>query len=69
MRWSYSSCLANWYLQEMQVYRKNLAFDLMPDWARSMHSLRAPLLIRPAVRGATLGLAGTLRWAFGGGVR
>lgn len=45
------------------------AVDLMPDWARSMHSLRAPLLVRPAVRGATLGLAGTLRWAFGGGVR
>ena len=45
------------------------AVDLMPRWARTMHDLRAPLIARPAVRGATFGLAGTLRWAFGGGVR
>jgi uncharacterized protein (DUF2236 family) len=41
------------------------AVDLMPQWARAMHALPAalaPLL----VRGATYGLARTLRWAFAG---
>ncbi|MEO7787362.1 MAG: oxygenase MpaB family protein [Sphingomicrobium sp.] len=44
------------------------AVDLMPEWARTMHGLRAPIVARPAVRGATFGLAGTLRWAFAGRV-
>jgi uncharacterized protein (DUF2236 family) len=43
----------------------NAAVDLMPDFARSMHGLSPPLL-RPALRGATYGLAQTLRWAFAG---
>jgi len=40
------------------------AVDLMPDFARDMHGLAKPILA-PAVRGATLGIASTLRWAFG----
>jgi uncharacterized protein (DUF2236 family) len=40
------------------------AIDLMPGFARDLHGLRASAAIRPAIRGATLGLAGTLRWAF-----
>jgi uncharacterized protein (DUF2236 family) len=43
----------------------NAAVDLMPDFARSMHGLSRPFL-RPALRGATYGLAQTLRWAFAG---
>jgi len=41
------------------------AVDLLPDFARRMHGLRRPLLPPVAVRSATFGLAGTLRWAFG----
>jgi len=40
------------------------AVDLMPDFARDMHGLAKPILA-PAVRSATLGIASTLRWAFG----
>lgn len=39
--------------------------DLMPGFARKMHGLERPLA-PPIVRGATLGIAGTLRWAFAG---
>lgn len=42
------------------------AVDLMPDFARGLHGLRAPILARPLVRPAVLGLASTLRWAFAG---
>ncbi len=41
------------------------AVDLMPDFARAMHGLSPPLL-GPAVRGATYGVAGMIRWAFAG---
>lgn len=41
------------------------AVDLMPPFARRLHGLSPPLLAAPAVRGATFGLASTLRWAFG----
>lgn len=41
------------------------AVDLMPDFARRMHGLRAPILPPVAIRSATFALAGTLRWAFG----
>jgi uncharacterized protein (DUF2236 family) len=41
------------------------AIDLMPDFARSMHDLSRPLL-PPVLRGATYGVAQTLRWAFAG---
>jgi len=40
------------------------AVDLLPPFARSLHGLAAPAIIAPAVRSATRGLAGTLRWAF-----
>ena len=42
------------------------AIDLLPAWARRLHGLTASRLTRPAVGGATLGLAGALRWAFAG---
>ena len=45
------------------------AVDLMPDYAREMHCLRPVIIAQPAVRAATLGLAGTLRWAFASGPR
>jgi uncharacterized protein (DUF2236 family) len=38
--------------------------DLLPAWARRMHGLPDPLLVRPLVRAGTLGIARTLRWAF-----
>jgi uncharacterized protein (DUF2236 family) len=47
----------------VQSLLTNAAVDLMPDYARAMHGLSRPLL-PPIVRGATFGLAGTLRWAF-----
>jgi uncharacterized protein (DUF2236 family) len=40
------------------------AIDLLPPWARRMHGLHAPVLLRPLVRAGTFGLAQTLRWAF-----
>lgn len=43
----------------------NAAVDLMPEFARRMHGLSRPVL-PPLVRGATLGVAGTIRWAFAG---
>ncbi|WP_254606412.1 oxygenase MpaB family protein [Sphingomonas bacterium] len=39
--------------------------DLLPDWARRLHGLTSPILNRPALRLGTLGVAQTLRWAFG----
>lgn len=49
----------------VQLLLMNAAVDLMPEFAREMHGLSRPLL-RPAVRGATYGLAQTIRWAFEG---
>jgi uncharacterized protein (DUF2236 family) len=54
-------------LAQAPVHRvlMSAAVDLMPPFARDMHGLSrsaAP----PVVRGATLALAGTLRWAFAG---
>lgn len=42
------------------------AVDLLPGWARRMHGIQPSRLTRPAVGGATLGLASALRWAFAG---
>jgi uncharacterized protein (DUF2236 family) len=39
------------------------AIDLLPGWARRMHGFPT-LLPPPLVRAGTLGIAGTLRWAF-----
>jgi uncharacterized protein (DUF2236 family) len=54
-------------LTEMPVQKllMNAAVDLMPEFARKMHGLSRPVL-PPVVRGATYGLAGTIRWAFAG---
>jgi uncharacterized protein (DUF2236 family) len=49
----------------VQILLMNAAVDLMPEFARQMHGLSRPIL-RPALRGATYGLAQTLRWAFEG---
>ena len=40
------------------------AVDLLPDWARRMHALPSPVLLKPLVRAGAAGLANTLRWAF-----
>ena len=55
-------------LGELPVQRLMMtaAVDLMPGWAAAMHGLRPVVIGQPAVRAATLGLAGTLRWAFAG---
>jgi uncharacterized protein (DUF2236 family) len=54
-------------IRETPVQRllMNAAIDLMPDFARGMHGLSRPVL-PPLVRGATFGIAGTIRWAFAG---
>jgi uncharacterized protein (DUF2236 family) len=49
----------------VQALIMNAAIDLMPRFARDMHGLSRPTL-PPIVRGATFGLAGTIRWAFAG---
>ena len=49
----------------VQLLLNNAAVDLMPGFAREMHGLSRPFL-PPVVRGATLGIASTLRWAFAG---
>jgi uncharacterized protein (DUF2236 family) len=40
------------------------AVDLLPDWAREMHGLKALRLTGPAIRLGTRGFASTFRWAF-----
>ena len=43
------------------------AVDLLPDWARRIHGLRAsPVFMKPVVRSGTRQMAKTLRWAFDG---
>lgn len=49
----------------VQSLLMNAAVDLLPPFARQMHGLDRPML-RPVVRGATFGLASTVRWAFAG---
>jgi uncharacterized protein (DUF2236 family) len=49
----------------VQMLLMNAAVDLMPAFAREMHGLSRPML-PPVIRGATYGLAGTVRWAFAG---
>jgi uncharacterized protein (DUF2236 family) len=45
----------------VQKLLMSAAVDLMPDFARSMHGLRRPLM---PVRAPTFAIASTLRWAF-----
>jgi uncharacterized protein (DUF2236 family) len=49
----------------VQLLLMRASIDLMPGFARRMHGLARPLA-PPVVRGATFGMAGTLRWAFAG---
>lgn len=49
----------------VQLLIMNAAVDLMPPFAREMHGLSRPIL-PPVVRGATFGVARTIRWAFAG---
>ena len=39
--------------------------DLLPEWAGRMHGFQSSVVARHAVRAGALGLAQTLRWAFG----
>jgi uncharacterized protein (DUF2236 family) len=50
--------------EPFQALTMQAAIDLLPDWARAMHGLSAPILGRPLVRAGTFGIAATLRWAF-----
>ena len=49
----------------IQLLLMNAAVDVMPAFARTMHGLQKPML-PPMLRGATYGLASTIRWAFSG---
>jgi uncharacterized protein (DUF2236 family) len=49
----------------VQALLMKAAVDLMPDFARRLHGLSPPIM-PPIVRGATLGVAQALRWAFAG---
>lgn len=51
--------------EPVQALTMQAAIDLLPDWARTMHGLRAPAMGRPLVRAGMFGVAQTLRWAFG----
>jgi uncharacterized protein (DUF2236 family) len=48
----------------IQMLVMRAAVDLLPDWARRMHGLPSAQLATPLLRGATAGIAETLRWAF-----
>jgi uncharacterized protein (DUF2236 family) len=50
--------------EPLQALTMQAGIDLLPAWARRMHGFQAPILSRPLVRTATLGIAKTLRWAF-----
>lgn len=52
-------------IEPFQALTMQAGVDLLPAWARRMHGLATPTLSRPLVRAGTLGLAQTLRWAFG----
>lgn len=52
-------------VEPLQALTMQAGIDLLPDWARRMHRLSSPALRRPLVRAGTLGVAKTLRWAFG----
>lgn len=55
----------NMMAEPLQALTMQAAVDLLPAWARRMHGLHNPTLGRPLVRAGTLGVARTLRWAFG----
>lgn len=51
--------------EPLQRLTMQAAVDLLPEWARRMHGLSNPAPLTPLVRAGTLGVARTLRWAFG----
>jgi uncharacterized protein (DUF2236 family) len=51
-------------VKPFQALTFQAAVDLLPPWARRMHGLSGPGPAAPAVRAATRGVAGTMRWAF-----
>ncbi|MBP0443768.1 DUF2236 domain-containing protein [Roseomonas sp. SSH11] len=53
--------------EPLQVLTLQAGVELLPDWARRMHGLPAPVFSRPLIRAGTLGIARTLRWAFARG--
>jgi uncharacterized protein (DUF2236 family) len=54
----------NWMTEPLQALTMQAGIDLLPPWARQQHGLPNPALGSPLVRGGTLGIARTLRWAF-----
>ena len=48
----------------VQAVTFQAAVNLLPEWARRAHGLRAHGLSGPLVDAGTLGVARTLRWAF-----
>jgi uncharacterized protein (DUF2236 family) len=50
--------------EPLQALTMQAGLDLLPGWARRMHGFHTPMISRPLVRTATLGIAKTLRWAF-----
>jgi uncharacterized protein (DUF2236 family) len=52
-------------VEPLQAIAMQAGIDLLPAWARRMHGFQSPLVARPLVRASTLGIARTLRWAFG----
>lgn len=50
--------------QPLQALTMEAGVDLLPGWARRMHGVSATFG-RPLVQAGTLGIARTLRWAFG----
>jgi len=50
--------------EPLQALTVEAGLDLLPAWARRMHGV-PPTLGRPLVQAGTLGVARTLRWAFG----
>jgi uncharacterized protein (DUF2236 family) len=51
--------------EPVQRLTMQAAIDLLPDWARQTHGFPDTGLGRPLVRAGTLGVARTIRWAFG----
>jgi uncharacterized protein (DUF2236 family) len=51
-------------LEPFQQITFQAAIDLLPHWARRMHGLQTPMLLRPLVRAGAFGVAESIRWAF-----
>ena len=59
--WAPSSSLAKKPVQQLLM---RASVDLLPPFARELHGLRPGLIPAPMIRGAIMGMAGTLPWAF-----